>query len=172
MRRPGIVRRPVSTLRPGCGGRSRDDRLRLDVMWDRPTALPFVDAKVESVVGDVDAGDLVLDDREQARLDGRALAAGRGEAAEVVGVFPVQAEGDESAARTALVEGEVLIDKVDAVIEIGELDREVLERLESSYAQASGAVDQHILGDDRVPTVELHALEGLVERPGDCRFGH
>lgn len=80
-----------------------------------PVALPLVDGKVEGVVGDIDADDLVRLDGEQQRLDRRPLPPGRGQSAEVLGVLPVQGERDEPASVALVVEGQMLIDEVDAV---------------------------------------------------------
>jgi hypothetical protein len=44
-------------------------------------------------------------------------------------MLPVQAEGDEPASRARVVEREMLVDEIDAVGEIGEVGRPVLEHL-------------------------------------------
>ena len=44
----------------------------------------------------------------------------------------------------------MLVNKVDPVREVRELHCEVLERLQTSHAEHCGAIDQDVLGDDRV----------------------
>ena len=70
-------------------------RLRVDVVRDCPAPIPLVYRQIERVVRNVEADDLVLHDREQHSLDGRALPLRRGQPAEAGRVLPVQAERDE-----------------------------------------------------------------------------
>src|SRR5262245_57243367 len=84
----------------------------------------------------------------------------------------MQAEGDKAAAGPLIVEGQVLVNQVDPLAEPQEADSVLLEFPQPPQAVDSGAVDQHVLGHDRVPAVELSALEGVVPLPRDGRgFG-
>src|SRR4030095_14082629 len=73
------------------------DRLGPHVVRSRPVSLPHVDHEIERVVTDVDSHDLTLLDCEDRGLHRSALAPRGREAAEVLRVLPVEAEGDEPA---------------------------------------------------------------------------
>lgn len=88
--------------------------------------MPCVGADFECVVCYVDTGDLVRDDREQRRLDRRALATGRRQSAKVFCVLPMETKGDEPATDAIFVEREVFVHEVDPEGEVGELDGESL----------------------------------------------
>jgi DNA-binding transcriptional LysR family regulator len=164
-------------LRVDQGGRvaavdAGHDRLGMDVVRDRPAALPFVDGQIEGVVGDIHPGDAVPGDGEQYGLDRGALATGGHQFAEELGVLPVQAERDEPAAAALAVDGQVLVDQVDLVAQVGELGGEFFERRQPAQPASSGAVDQHVRGDDGVPAVEFHALEAFVELASNRLLNH
>src|SRR5262249_8307905 len=100
---------------------------------------------------------------QQQRLDRGAFAPGWCQAAEVLRVFPVQREGDESPTTADTVDRQVLVDEVDAVREVGELTREVLERRQAADPERRRAVHEHVVADDRVPAVERNSLERFVQ---------
>jgi hypothetical protein len=71
--------------------------------------VPCVGADVECVVCYVDTGDLVRDDREQRRIDRRALATGRRQSAKIFCVLPMETKGDEPATDAIFVGREVFV---------------------------------------------------------------
>src|SRR5262249_5280388 len=92
----------------------------------------------------------------------RALPSCGREAGEILGALPVEHESNETAALSLLVEGKVLIHKVDAAAETGQLSGEFLQSPEALDA-AGSAADQYVVRDDCIPALELDALEGVVK---------
>jgi len=74
----------------------------------------------------------------------------------------VEHESNETAALALLVESKVVIHKIDAAAETGEMGSKFLQCLDALDA-ARSAPDQDVVRDDCIPAVELDALEGVVK---------
>jgi hypothetical protein len=149
-----------------CGGAPIDaanQRVRAHVVWVRPATIPLVQHQIERVVRHVDAGDPPVPNRQQHRLEGGPFTAGRLHAEDLLFVFPVQVERNESASISLVVESQMLIDEVDLISEpCAEILCPGLQCAQAAQVPTCRAVNQYILRNNRVPAVEFDLLKRVV----------